>query len=299
MICITGTPDEPTVYHSNAASHEPNLGAVQLNDSRVSEMKQGIQTFKSNKPKDPKETFFEPVMLPQSRRTCICPRIARSPSILGRCALELETCKWVCRAWSRSLWQRFPGILPRLRATEPFSAQRLQRHFDGISRSRIVADRFHVIRLINQHFLACWREIDSIGSKHRGLVSLMRRHRHHLSPQQQERLAAYLRQHPAFEAIYSFKQRLCYLLLEKAQTPNVAAAWPTAYRAISQPSVVAGSRRSCNSAIRFIRGLRRLPACGASPATTESPKASTPKWKCFSAKPTASATSGTTGWGLR
>ncbi len=23
--------------------------------------------------------------------------------------------------------------------------------------ARIVADRFHVIRLINQHFLACWR----------------------------------------------------------------------------------------------------------------------------------------------
>jgi transposase len=40
--------------------------------------------------------------------------------------------------------------------------------------ARIVADRFHVIRLINQHFLACWREIDPVGSKHRGLLSLMR-----------------------------------------------------------------------------------------------------------------------------
>ena len=48
----------------------------------------------------------------------------------------------------------------------------------------VLADRFHVIRLINHHFLACWREIDPTGSKHRGLLSLMRRHRHNLKPEQ-------------------------------------------------------------------------------------------------------------------
>jgi transposase len=26
--------------------------------------------------------------------------------------------------------------------------------------ARIVANRFHVIRLINHHFLACWKELD-------------------------------------------------------------------------------------------------------------------------------------------
>jgi len=81
--------------------------------------------------------------------------------------------------------------------------------------ARIVADRFHVIRIINHHFLACWKEIDAIGAKNRGLLSLMRRHRHHLSPDQQLRLTAYLSQHPALDAIYRFKQRLCYLLLKK------------------------------------------------------------------------------------
>jgi hypothetical protein len=40
-----------------------------------------------------------------------------------------------------------------------------------------VADRFHVIRLINYRFLACWRELDPLASKNRGLLSLMRRHR--------------------------------------------------------------------------------------------------------------------------
>jgi transposase len=243
-----------------------------------------------------------------------------------RCVLALETRKWLCRSCGRSFWQRFPGIQPRLRATEPFRRSVCQKHFDGISRSRlaererlssatverwfewylqllagertsracpqilgidehfftrrhgyattfcdlknrkvhdvvlgrseasledylsrleekqrvqvvcmdlaasyralvrkhfpqarIVADRFHVIRLINQQFLACWREIDPVGSKHRGLLSLMRRHRENLTPVQHERLAAYLRDRPELEAIYDFKQRLCALLLEKGR----------------------------------------------------------------------------------
>jgi transposase len=91
----------------------------------------------------------------------------------------------------------------------------VRRHFP---KARIVADRFHVIRLINQQFLACWRQIDPVASKHRGLLSLMRRHRHNLKPEQRPRLAAYLAEHPAMEAIYRFKQRLCYLLLKKHKT---------------------------------------------------------------------------------
>jgi transposase len=82
----------------------------------------------------------------------------------------------------------------------------------------IVADRFHVIRLVNHHFLACWREIDPVGSKNRGLISLMRRHRHNLKPEQNLRLLTYLAERPALEVIYRFKQRLCYLLLKKHKT---------------------------------------------------------------------------------
>jgi transposase len=85
-------------------------------------------------------------------------------------------------------------------------------------RAVIVADRFHVIRLVNHHFLACWREIDPLGSKHRGLVSLMRRHRHNLKPEQTLRLLTCLAQRPALDLIYRFKQRLCYLLLKKHKT---------------------------------------------------------------------------------
>lgn len=72
-----------------------------------------------------------------------------------------------------------------------------------------------VIRLVNHHFLACWKELDPVGSKNRGLVKLMRRHRHTLTPEQQQRLAEYLQKHPLLELVYRFKQKLCYLLLKK------------------------------------------------------------------------------------
>lgn len=91
-------------------------------------------------------------------------------------------------------------------------------NFSRISALAIVADRFHVIRLINHHFLACWREIDPVGSKHRGLRSLMRRHRHNLKPEQRKRLEAYFEQFLPLREIYRFKQRLCYLLLKKHRT---------------------------------------------------------------------------------
>jgi len=91
----------------------------------------------------------------------------------------------------------------------------VRKHFP---KAKIVADRFHVIRLVNLHFLACWREIDPAGSKHRGLLSLMRRHRHNLQPEQESKLEAYFQKFPALREIYRFKQKLCYILLKKHRT---------------------------------------------------------------------------------
>jgi len=108
----------------------------------------------------------------------------------------------------------------------------VRKHFP---KAVIVADRFHVIRLINHHFLACWREIDPAGSQNRGLLSLMRRHRHNLKPDQRLRLLAYLAEHPALELIYRFKQRLCYLLLKKHRTRKQCESLaPRLLRAIYQ-----------------------------------------------------------------
>ena len=46
----------------------------------------------------------------------------------------------------------------------------------------------------------------------------MRRHRHHLKPEQQKNLETYFEQFPALRQIYRFKQKLCYLLLKKHRT---------------------------------------------------------------------------------
>ena len=108
----------------------------------------------------------------------------------------------------------------------------VQQHFPN---ARIVADRFHVIRLINHHFLACWKEIDPVGSRHRGLLSLMRRHRHNLSPTQWAKLASYLQTQPALEVIYRFKQKLCYLLLKKHRNRKQCEALvPRFLRAVNE-----------------------------------------------------------------
>ena len=76
----------------------------------------------------------------------------------------------------------------------------------------IVADRFHVIRLVNQQFLAAWASLDPHGRSNRGLLSLVRRRPDRLTPDQQIRLRAYLKTQQAFEAIYDFWQRLGRIL---------------------------------------------------------------------------------------
>jgi len=46
----------------------------------------------------------------------------------------------------------------------------------------------------------------------------MRRPRHHLTPEQNTRLSAYLTEHPALDLIYRLKQRPGYRLLQKHKT---------------------------------------------------------------------------------
>lgn len=88
----------------------------------------------------------------------------------------------------------------------------VREHFPN---AQIVADRFHVVKLINHHFMKAWQQLDATGRKNRGLVSLMRRHEWRLPPEQHERLRSYLRRHPVLESIYDFKQKLMQLVLLK------------------------------------------------------------------------------------
>ena len=81
--------------------------------------------------------------------------------------------------------------------------------------AKIVADRFHVIRLVGHHFHRLWRDLDPAGSAHRGLRSLVRRRPDRLDPDQVQRLEAYLRAHPEVAAVYHFKEHLNGLLRMK------------------------------------------------------------------------------------
>lgn len=84
--------------------------------------------------------------------------------------------------------------------------------------AKIVADRFHVIRLLNHHFLKVWQSIDPEGRKNKGLLSPMRRHESKLDVLQKQKLFKYFEGFPALKIIWEFKQRLCQLLLIKRQT---------------------------------------------------------------------------------
>jgi transposase len=91
----------------------------------------------------------------------------------------------------------------------------VKKHFP---RAKIAADRFHVIRLLNHHFLKTWQGLDPEGRKNRGLLSLMRRHEEKLKPEQRLKLFAYFSQFPALQVIWEFKQKLAKLLLIKKRT---------------------------------------------------------------------------------
>ena len=87
-----------------------------------------------------------------------------------------------------------------------------RQYFPGAT---IVADRFHVIRLVNQHFLNAWKDVHPEGRRNRGLLSLMRRHAWRLKPEQRENLQRYLSDYPVLAALYGARQRLNTLLLLK------------------------------------------------------------------------------------
>lgn len=82
----------------------------------------------------------------------------------------------------------------------------------------IVADRFHVVRLVNHHFLKAWQQHHPEGRKSRGLLSLMRRHQWRLSDEQQDKLMHYLAGFPVLKDLYLAKQKLTRYLLLKTLT---------------------------------------------------------------------------------
>ena len=97
----------------------------------------------------------------------------------------------------------------------------VRKHFPN---AMIVADRFHVVKLINHHFIKCWGGFDPVGRQHRGLTCIMRQHYWRLKLESREKLQRYLNKHEILKEIYFFKQRLTSLMNEKQHTRKSARA---------------------------------------------------------------------------
>ncbi|MFN9028496.1 MAG: transposase, partial [Akkermansiaceae bacterium] len=75
--------------------------------------------------------------------------------------------------------------------------------------ARIVADRFHVIRLIQHHFMDLCRQIAPSIKQHRGYLAALGKHPERLTDLQRSRLDQLFLSHPALRAIYDQLQRVC------------------------------------------------------------------------------------------
>ena len=107
-----------------------------------------------------------------------------------------------------------------------------QRYFPNAT---IVADRFHVVRLINQHFLKVWQQVHPEGRKNRGLLSLMRRHQWRLRDEQQQNLMTYLSDYPVLQALYEAKQKLVkFMLLKTLTAKRMKAKLPPYFELLEQ-----------------------------------------------------------------
>jgi transposase len=91
----------------------------------------------------------------------------------------------------------------------------IKRYFPN---AKIVADRFHVIRLLNQMCLQTYQQIDPQMKHQRGLLAALRTNEANLTIQRLNKRESYLQQQPAIAAIYQFKQRLHRLLMKKHRT---------------------------------------------------------------------------------
>ena len=86
-------------------------------------------------------------------------------------------------------------------------------------KARIVADRFHAIRVVGLHLMRVARQLcPELGWK-RSWLGLLRRRADRLDPCQRRDLDRLFGQHPALQGVYELKERLFSLLCRKNQSP--------------------------------------------------------------------------------
>jgi len=79
----------------------------------------------------------------------------------------------------------------------------IQRYFPN---AKIVADRFHVIRLMLHQCMQTYQEIDPKMKNQRGLLAALRTKPENLTAKRLQRRNEYLKHQPAIQAIYQFNQ---------------------------------------------------------------------------------------------
>lgn len=84
--------------------------------------------------------------------------------------------------------------------------------------AKIVADRFHVIRLMLHQCIQTYQELDPKMKYHRGLLAILRTHPDKLTENKLKKRDDYFKQHPIIESVYQFKRRLHRLLMKKMMT---------------------------------------------------------------------------------
>lgn len=84
--------------------------------------------------------------------------------------------------------------------------------------AKVVADRFHVIRMINHHFMEfCKQAQESIRWK-RPVIHPLKKRVCNLTAREQQTLKQLFELNPAIGVCYRFKEELCDLLRLKSQT---------------------------------------------------------------------------------
>ena len=85
-------------------------------------------------------------------------------------------------------------------------------------KAKIVADRFHVIRLVLYHFMGFCKQAQEEVKWNRKLTYPLRKRGDRLNTEELERLEKFFENNPAIKLAYEFKERLCELLNRKHQT---------------------------------------------------------------------------------
>jgi transposase len=88
----------------------------------------------------------------------------------------------------------------------------IQKYFP---KAKIVADRFHVIRLMLHQCMQTYQEIDPKIKNKRGILSALRTNPDNLSIKGLAKRDTYLKEQPVIDAIYRFKRKLHRLMMKK------------------------------------------------------------------------------------